>query len=64
MVKLFKNWYQRHFSEPGTVEFALVLICAFLVVYYLMWLVGPLVVALCIAYSHDRVVRFFTQKSK
>ena len=64
MVKLFKNWYQRHFSEPGTVEFALVLICAFLVVYYLMWLVGPLVVALCIAYCLDWVVRFFTQKCK
>ncbi len=56
MIRLFKNWYLRHFSQPGTTEFALVLICAFLMVYYLMWLVGPLVVALCIAYCLDGLV--------
>lgn len=50
MLNLFRRWYERHFSQPGTIEFAVVLICAFLIVYYLMWLVGPIVVALCIAY--------------
>lgn len=50
MLNLFRRWYERHFSQPGTIEFALVLISAFLIVYYLMWLVGPIVVALCIAY--------------
>ncbi len=57
MIKLFKNWYLRHFSQPGTVEFAIVLLAAFLIVYYLMWLVGPLVVALCLAYCLDWGVR-------
>ena len=62
MISLFKNWYLRHFSTPGTIEFALVLLCIFLIVYYLMWLVGPLVVALCLAYCLDGVVRFLTRK--
>lgn len=53
MLNLFRRWYERHFSQPGTIEFALVLICAFLIVYYLMWLVGPIVVALCIAFCLD-----------
>ncbi len=64
MIKLFKSWYSRHFSAPGTIEFALVLLGAFLVVYYLMWLVGPLVVALCFAYCLDWVVRFGTNRLK
>lgn len=64
MISLFKNWYLRHFSTPGTTEFALVLVGAFLVVYYLMWLVGPLVVALCLAYCLDWAVRFGTHKLK
>jgi putative permease len=64
MISLFKGWYSRHFSAPGTIEFALVLLAAFLVVYYLMWLVGPLVVALCFAYCLDWVVRLGTHKFK
>ena len=62
MISLFKNWYLRHFSTPGTIEFALVLLCIFLIVYYFMWLVGPLVEALCIEYCLDGVVRFLTRK--
>lgn len=53
MFSLFKSWYLRHFSQPGTIEFALVLLASFLVVYYFMWLVGPIVVALCLAYCLD-----------
>ena len=53
MISLLRRWYLRHFSQPGTIEFALVLICAFIIVYYFMWLVGPIVVALCIAYCLD-----------
>ena len=56
MLKLFKSWYYRHFSEPGTIEFALVLVALFLIIYYLMWLVGPLVIALCLAYVLDWAV--------
>ena len=62
MIRLFKNWYQRHFSQPGTIEFALVLLVAFLIVYYLMWLVGPIVVALCIAYILDWGVRYLVRR--
>ncbi len=64
MLRLLKNWYNRHFSQPGTVEFALVLIGAFLTVYYLMWLVGPLVVALCLAYCLDWGVRALIRRFK
>ena len=64
MINLFKNWYLRHFSAPGTVEFALVLLCSFLIVYYLMWLVGPLVVALAFAYILDWAVRYLERKLK
>lgn len=58
MLRLFKNWYSRNFSKPGTCEFALVLICVFLIVYYFMWLVGPLVIAVCLAYCLDWGVQF------
>lgn len=40
------------------------LIGVFLVIYYLMWLVGPLVVALCIAYCLDWGVRFLCHRFK
>lgn len=58
MISLFKNWYRRNFSAPGTVEFALVLIAIFVIVYFFMWLVGPLVVALCLAYVLDWGVKW------
>uniref|UniRef100_UPI00402A9C03 AI-2E family transporter n=1 Tax=Succinivibrio sp. TaxID=2053619 RepID=UPI00402A9C03 len=64
MIMLLHNWYLRHFSEPGTIEFAIVLVCSFLTVYYLMWLVGPLVVSLCIAYCLDWLVRLLNHKLK
>lgn len=64
MIKLLHNWYLRHFSPPGTIEFAIVLVCSFLTVYYLMWLVGPLVVSLCIAYCLDWLVRLLNHKLK
>ena len=53
MFTLLQRWYQRHFSQPGTIEFALVLIVSFIIVYYFMWLVGPIVVALCFAFCLD-----------
>lgn len=58
MISLFKNWYRRNFSAPGTVEFALVLIAIFVIIYFFMWLVGPLVVALCLAYVLDWGVKW------
>lgn len=62
MYKLFQNWYRRHFSEPGTVEFGLVLFVVFIMVYYFMWLVGPIVIALCIAYCLDGAVEKIQHK--
>ena len=62
MLTLLRNWYLRHFSKPGTVEFAIVLIVCFLIVYYLMWLVGPIVIAICIAYILDFSVVYLEKK--
>ncbi len=62
MLTLLRNWYLRHFSKPGTVEFAIVLIVCFLIVYYLMWLVGPIVIAICIAYILDFFVVYLEKK--
>lgn len=53
MFSLLKHWYQRHFSQPGTIEFAVVLLATFIIIYYFMWLVGPIVVALCLAFCLD-----------
>ncbi len=53
MLSLVKRWYQRHFSQPGTIEFAVVLLATFIIIYYFMWLVGPIVVALCLAFCLD-----------
>lgn len=64
MITLLKNWYYRHFSQPGTIEFALVLLASFIVVYYFMWLVGPLVVALCLAFCLDWLVESLNNKFK
>lgn len=64
MFVLLKRWYWRHFSQPGTIEFALVLFGAFLIVYYFMWLVGPIVVALCLSYCLDWAVRWGIRRFK
>lgn len=64
MFVLLKRWYWRHFSQPGTIEFALVLLGAFLIVYYFMWLVGPIVIALCLSYCLDWAVRWSIKRFK
>lgn len=64
MITLLRRWYLRHFSQPGTIEFALVLLCAFIIVYYFMWLVGPLVVALCLAFCLDWPVEALSRAIK
>lgn len=64
MFVLLKRWYRRHFSQPGTIEFALVLLGAFLIVYYFMWLVGPIVIALCLSYCLDWAVRWSISRFK
>ena len=64
MITLLRRWYLRHFSQPGTIEFALVLLCAFIIVYYFMWLVGPLVVALCLAFCLDWPVEALSRTLK
>ena len=55
MITLLRRWYLRHFSQPGTIEFALV---------YFMWLVGPLVVALCLAFCLDWPVEALSRALK
>ncbi len=62
MFNLFRNWYRRNFSAPGTVEFALVLLAVFIIVYYFMWLFGQLIVALCLAYVLDWSVMWMKKR--
>lgn len=62
MFTLLRRWYERHFSQPGTIEFALVLTGSFIIVYYFMWLVGPIVVALCLAFCLDWPVEYMKRR--
>ncbi|MDD7023099.1 MAG: AI-2E family transporter [Aeromonadales bacterium] len=62
MIEIFRKWYRRNFSVPGTAEFALLLIACFACVYWFMWLFGPVVVALCMAYCLDWFVRLLERR--
>ena len=63
MIEIFRKWYSRNFSVSGTAELALLLVCSFICVYYFMWLFGPVVVALCLAYCLDWFVRLLETKA-
>ncbi len=62
MISIFRAWYRRNFSAPGTVELALLLAACFILVYWFMWLFGPIIVALCLAYCLDWAVRFLERR--
>ncbi|MGN0909059.1 MAG: AI-2E family transporter, partial [Succinivibrio sp.] len=64
MIEIFRKWYRRNFSVPGTAEFALLLIACFACVYWFMWLFGPVVVALCLSYCLDWLVRLLVSKAR
>ncbi len=60
MVQFFVNWYQRKFSDPHAVTLVVILITAFLCIYFLSNLLMPVYVALAIAFLLDLPVNKLT----
>lgn len=53
MVRFFSEWYTRKFSDPQAVTLVVILLTAFLLVYFLSDLIMPVFVALGIAFLLD-----------
>ncbi|MFD2166912.1 AI-2E family transporter [Thalassotalea euphylliae] len=53
MVRLFKDWYTRKFSDPSAVSLVVILLAGFLAVYFLSSLLMPVFVAIAIAFLLD-----------
>ena len=53
MVQLFADWYKRKFSDPHAVTLAVILIGAFLFIYFFSQLLMPVFVAIAIAFLLD-----------
>lgn len=50
MFNLFVGWYRRRFSDPAAATLFLLLLGGFLIIYFLGDLIGPILVALVLAY--------------
>lgn len=61
MVTLFSDWYKRNFSDPNAVTLMVILICAFLFVYFFSNLLMPVFVAVGIAFLLDLPVNKLNQ---
>ncbi|MGB1262484.1 MAG: AI-2E family transporter [Cognaticolwellia sp.] len=61
MVSLFSDWYKRNFSDPSAVTLLVILICAFLFVYFFSDLLMPVFVAVAIAFLLDLPVNKLSQ---
>ena len=53
MVSLFSQWYKRKFSDPNAVALLVILLCAFLFVFFFNNLLMPVFVAIAIAFLLD-----------
>jgi len=53
MVSLFSQWYKRKFSDPNAVTLLVILLCAFLFVFFFNNLLMPVFVAIAIAFLLD-----------
>jgi len=60
MIKLFKKWYERKFSDPHAVTLVFILVCAFLFIALFSQLLMPVFVALSIAFLLDLPVNKLT----
>ena len=56
MIQLFKNWLNRHFSDPQLVILGFLLILGFLFIFWLGEMLTPVLIALVIAYLLDSMV--------
>ena len=50
MFRILANWYQKRFSDPDAVTLFLLLLLGFITLYFFSHLVGPILVALVLAY--------------
>lgn len=53
MVSFFTQWYKQKFSDPNAVTLVVILLLAFLFVYFLSSLLMPVIVAIAIAFLLD-----------
>ncbi len=62
MISLFRQWYQRNFSDPEVIFLALSLFTGFLVVFILSKTLVSFLVAVVLAYLLDGAVTFLEKK--
>lgn len=60
MVNFFSNWYKEKFSDPHAVTLAVILLLAFLLIYFFSALLMPVFVALGLAFLLDLPVNKLT----
>ncbi len=60
MIKLFKEWYVRKFSDPHAITLVFILVCIFLFIALFSQLLMPVFVALAIAFLLDLPVNKLT----
>jgi len=53
MVSFFSQWYKQKFSDPNAVTLVIILVMAFLAIYFLSGLLMPVFVAIAIAFLLD-----------
>jgi len=56
MLEVFKNWYQRNFSNPQAVILAVLLVFGLLTVVYMGEMLAPILIAITIAYMLEAIV--------
>jgi len=56
MLEVFKNWYQRNFSNPQAVILAVLLVFGLLIVVYMGEMLAPILIAITIAYMLEAIV--------
>lgn len=56
MLEIFKDWYQRNFSDPQAVILAVLLIFGLLIVLYMGEMLAPILTAIVLAYMLEAVV--------
>ena len=56
MINVFSQWYQRHFSDPQTVIFAMILIFGALLIFVMNAHLMPILVGIVIAYLFEGAV--------
>ncbi|MFC3915012.1 AI-2E family transporter [Pseudaeromonas sharmana] len=61
MFNLFISWYRRRFSDPAAATLFLMLLGGFLTIYFLGDLIGPILVALVLAYLLEWPVQHLTR---